>query len=114
MRARLSFLSQWEMGNSLEFHIFPGVGTSLAEDVTPRVHRDDLQVVLLLSDLARRQFSELRGERDEAAIAFCIGEDARLEGLTGFFIDECSDLHPATCCELQQSSGRNNVTHTNF
>ena len=99
--------------SSLELDIFPG-GALAAEDVTAAVHRDDLEVVLLGGNLLRSQFSEFRGERDEASVAVSGGEDAGLEGLAGFFIDECSDLHPTACCELQQVARRNDVTHTNF
>ena len=107
------FFSRRGDGNSLEFHIFPR-GALAAEDVTATVHRDDLQVVLLGGNLLRSQFSEFRGERDEASTAVSGGEDAGLEVLAGFFIDECSDLHPTACCELQQVARRNDATHTNF
>ena len=100
-------------GNSLEFHIFPR-GALTAEDVTATVHSDNLEVVLLGGNLLRSQFSEFRGERDEASVAVSGGEDAGLESLAGFFIDECSDLHPTTCGKLQQVARRNDCTHTNF
>ena len=99
--------------SSLELHIFPR-GALTAEDVTTAVHRDDLKVVLLGGNLLRSQFSEFRGERDEASVAVSGGEDAGLEGLAGFLIDECSDLHPTACCKLQEVARRNDVTHTNF
>lgn len=111
MRARLSFL----LGgvNSLEFNILPGA-TSLAQNVRAAVHRDDLKVVLHTSNLLRSQFSEFRGERDEATIAILVGEDAGAERLCSFLIDECTDLHTLTRCECQQRARVYNLTHTNF
>ena len=108
-----AILSRRGDGNSLEFHIFPR-GALAAEDVTTRVHRDDLKVVLLFGNLPRSEFAQLRGEGDKASATISGSEDAGLEGLAGFLIDECSDLHPTACCKLQQVARRNDVTHTNF
>ena len=94
----------------LECHIFPG-GALTAENVIAAVHSDHLKVVFSSDNLLRSQFSEFRGERDEAAVTCVVSEDAGLEGLTGFFIDECSDLHPTTSCELQQIARGSNGTH---
>lgn len=112
MMAKPSFSSQLGDGNSSEFHIFPGEGTCLAQNVRAAVHSDHLKVVLLRSNLLRRQFSEFRGECDEATIAGVVGEDAGLEGLAGFFINECTDLHTPACCECQQRGRVYDFTHT--
>lgn len=98
--------------SALKADIFPGVAPS-AEDVAARVHRHDLKVVLLGSNLRGREFSEFAGEGHEAAVAFGIGEDARLERFAGFLINECTDLHTPARCECQQRSRSNNRTHTN-
>ena len=107
-------VSQREMGNSLEFHILPAVGTSLAQDVRAAVHSDDLEVVLLSHDLGGRQFAKLRAESYEATIATGIGEDAGVERFAGLLIDECTDLHTLALSECQQRARVYDCTHTNI
>ena len=79
----------------LDSNINPAVLTLTAERIIAALQLHNLQLVLLLGNLSRSEFSHLGGESHEAAIALSISEDAGLEGVTGLLVGEVTDLHLA-------------------
>lgn len=93
-------------------HIFPRGLSLRTEHVVATVKGDYLQVILPTSNFHRGKLTQLGGECYEAFIPIAGGEDTTLEGFVGFFIDECTNLHPAACCKLEQAARFDNCCHT--
>lgn len=101
------------MGKSgSESHVFPRGFTLSAEHMVATVEGNHLQVMLPTSNFCRRKLSQFGGECYEAFIPIAGGEDTRLEGLVGFFIDECTNLHPTACCKCEQVARFDDCCHT--
>lgn len=93
-------------------HIFPRGLSLRTEHVVATVKGDYLQVILPTSNFHRGKLSQFGGECYKAPIPIAGGEDTTLEGLVGFFIDECTNLHPAACCKLEQAARFDDCCHT--
>ena len=97
---------------SSKLNIFPAGLTNFAQDVIATIHCDNLETPFHFSNLFGRQFAQFAGEGYKLSITLFIGEDAGFETHVGFFIDECTNLHPTASLELQESRRRYNATHT--
>ena len=95
----------------LEVYIFPVGLTHFAQNVSATIHSNNLQTVFHFSNLLGRQFAQFAGKCYKFSFTLVVGEDAGLEGLVGFVIDECTNLHPTTSLELQERRRRNDCTH---